>query len=709
MKVYDSHNIRNIALLGHAGSGKTTLAECMLFEGGLITRRGSVNDNNTISDYHELEHERGNTIFTSLMHVSWKDSKINILDTPGYDDFVGEVIGSLSVTDTGVMVLNAQYGVEVGTELIWEYTEQFQTPMIFAVNQVDSEKSDFDNTVSMAKQRFSNKVTVVQYPYKQGIGFDSIIDVLKMVMYKFTDDGGKPEKLEIPAEELEEAKRLHNELVEAIAENDEGLMELFFEKGTLTEEEMTKGLKLSMINHDIFPLFICSAERNMGSGRIMGFLNDVAPAAVDMPPAERVSGKTLNCDPNGDTALFVFKTISEPHLGDMSFFKVYSGTVNSGDDLQNAVTAASERLTQLYVVNGKKREAVDSLKAGDIGATVKLKKTHTNNTLHEKGKPYNIANIEFPAPRISMAVKTASKGDMEKLSAGLHQLQEEDPSLIAEHSVELKQLILHGQGEMHLAVAKWKLDHSSKLSIEFEAPKIPYRETIRKTVKSNYRHKKQSGGSGQFGEVYLLVEPYYDGMPPPADIPVRKTEEVDLPWGGKIVFNNSIVGGAIDTKFLPSILKGIKQRMEDGPLTGSYCRDIRISVYDGKMHAVDSNDMAFQIAGAMAFKQAFLDANPQLLEPIYNVEILVPDDIMGDVMGDLQTKRAIIEGMESAGVYQRLKAKVPLAELYKYASTLRSISQGRAKHSQSFADFAPVPHELQQSIIKQHQTAMEAT
>ncbi len=709
MKVYDSPNIRNIALLGHAGSGKTTLAECMLFEGGLITRRGSVDDNNTISDYHELEHERRNTIFSSLMHVPWKDSKINILDTPGFDDFVGEVIGALSVTDTGVMVLNAQHGVQVGTELIWEYTEQFQTPMIFAVNQVDSEKSDYENTVSMAKQRFGNKVTVVQYPYNQGIGFDSIIDVLKMLMYKFHDDGGKPEKLPIPEEEMEKAKRLHNELVEAIAENDEGLMELFFEKGTLTEEEMTKGMKLSMINHDIFPLFCCSSQRNMGSGRIMGFLNDVAPSAVDMPPAERVSGKTLSCDPDGPTALFVFKTISEPHLGDMSFFKVYSGTVNSGDDLQNAVTAASERMTQLYLINGKKREAVDCLKAGDIGATVKLKKTHTNNTLHQKGQPYNIAPIEFPAPRLSMAVKTASKGDMEKLSMGLHQLQEEDPSLIAEHSAELKQLILHGQGEMHLAVAKWKLDHSSKLSIEFEAPKIPYRETITKTVKANYRHKKQSGGSGQFGEVYLLVEPYYEGMPDPKDIPIRKTEIVDLPWGGKLVFNNSIVGGAIDTKFLPSILKGIRQRMEDGPLTGSYCIDVRVSVYDGKMHAVDSNDMAFQIAGATAFKQAFLDASPQLMEPIYDVEVLVPDDIMGDIMGDLQTKRAIIMGMEASGVYQLLKARVPLSELYKYASTLRSLSQGRAKHTQSFAEFAKVPHEIQAEVIKQRQLAMEAS
>ncbi len=708
MKVFNTPNIRNITLLGHAGSGKTTLAECMLFEGGEISRRGSTSGQNTVSDYHELEHERNNSIFSTLMHVHWKDSKINIIDTPGYDDFVGEIIASLRVADTGVMVLNATQGVEVGTEIIWENTEKFQIPMIFVINQVDSEKADFEKTFEQATSRFGSKVRLVQYPYNQGENFDAIIDVLKMVMYKFPENGSKPEKLPIPDEEKEKADRLHNELVEAIAENDDGLMELFFEKGTLSEEEMTKGLKLSMINHDIFPVFCCSAERNMGSGRVMGFLNDIAPSSHDMPPAERKSGKTLTCDPDGDTVLFIYKTISEPHLGDMSFFKVYSGTVKGGDELVNAVTRNTERLTQLYVMNGKKREAVEMLKAGDIGATVKLKSSHTNNTLHEKNKEYNIAPIEFPEPRISMSVYTESKSDMEKLGLALHQLHEEDPSIILENSKELKQLIVHGQGEMHLAMAKWKVEHNAKIKMKFGEPKIPYRETIRKAVKTNYRHKKQSGGSGQFGEVYMLVEPYYEGMPAPDGINVRRVEEHDLPWGGKLVFNNCIVGGAIDAKYMPSIVKGIMQRMEDGPLTGSYSRDIRVSVYDGKMHPVDSNDMAFQIAGAIAFKQAFLEASPQLMEPVYDVEVMVPDEIMGDVMGDLQTRRGVVEGMEAAPPYQIIKAKVPLAELHKYASTLRSISQGRAKHKQRFAEYAAVPHDVQQSLVKERESA-EAT
>jgi elongation factor G len=695
-------HVKNIALLGHAGSGKTTLAETMLFEAGLINRRGTIEDKNTVSDYNEIEQERGSSVFSTLLHTNWRGYKINIIDTPGYDDFVGEVVSALKVADTGVMLLNAQMGVEVGTALIWEYTEEFRTPMILAVNQVDHEKADFDLTVEQAKESFGSKVTVVQYPYNQGIGFDSIIDVLKMTMYKFRDDGGKPEKMPIPDDEMEKAEQLHNELIETIASNDEGLMELYFEKGTLDEDEMRQGLKLAMINHDIFPLFCLSAKRNMGSGRLMGFIDNVAPSACELPPQKLINGGELDCDDKGDTCIFIYKTISEPHLGDMVFFKVYSGEVQTGTELVNEETGAVEKINQLFVVEGKKRINVNSLKAGDIGTTIKLKGTHTNNTLHTKGKQLQIEPIRFPAPTITTAIVADKQNEEEKLVAALHQLSEEDPTIIVENSHELKQILVHAQGELHLAVLKWKLEHSFKVSATFEKPKIPYRETIQKSVKTEYRHKKQSGGAGQFGEVHMLVEPYYEGMPEPTGFNIRGKDVIDLPWGGKLVFYNCIVGGAIDARFLPSIQKGILEKMQNGPLTGCYVRDVRVCVFDGKMHPVDSNDISFKIAGAMAFKNAFHQADPKLLEPLYDVEVLTPDAVMGDVISDLQTRRAIIMGIDTEKHYQKILARVPLDEMYKYSSTLRSISQGRAKHKISFAEYVPVPFDLQQVLIERH-------
>ena len=708
MKTFNTSNIRNITLLGHSGSGKTTFAECMLFEGGITNRRGDVETGNTTSDYHELEKERRNSVFSTLLCTQWKGDKINIIDTPGFDDFVGEVISSLRVADTGVMLLNAQNGVEVGTETIWEYTEQFKTPMIFVANQLDHDKADFDKTVEQARSRFGSKVTVVQYPLNQGNGFDTIVDVLKMTVYKFPKEGGKPEKLPIPKEEKAKADQLHNDLVEAIAENDEGLMETYFDKGTLTEEEMTKGLKLSMINHDIFPLFCCSSTRNMGSGRIMGFLHDIAPSSKDMPPATRESGKILACNPEGPAVVFIYKTISEPHLGDMSFFKVYSGELKVGDELYNSATSTMERFTQLYVMNGKIRDNVETLKAGDMGATVKLKSTHTNNTLHPKGDPYNIAKITFPEPRHRVAVVAENNSDIEKLAQALHQLKEEDPTILIDHSQELKQTIVQGQGELHLNMMKWKVENNFKVKLNFEKPRIPYRETIQKAAKSAYRHKKQSGGGGQFGEVQMLVEPYYEGMAPPPDLNVRHTQEIPLDWGGKLVFNNCIVGGAIDNKYMTAITKGIMERMVNGPLTGSYVRDVRVSVFDGKMHAVDSNDMAFKIAGRTAFKNAFEEASPQLLEPVYAIEVLVPADVMGDVMSDLQNRRGMIEGMDAEGHYQKIKAKVPLSEMHNYSSTLRSITQGSAKFKMAFADYANVPHEVQKRLVAERKALEEA-
>lgn len=700
MKVFDTDKIKNVAILGHAGSGKTTLAEAMLFEAGEITRRGSVEEQNTVSDYHEIEKQRGTSVFDSVLHLQWKDNKINLIDTPGFDDLVGEIISALRVADTGVMVLNAQSGVEVGTELIWEYTEQFQTPMLFAVNELDGEKADFEQTVAQAKERFGDKVIVVQYPLNEGKNFSTIIDVLKMTCYQFNDNGGKPQKLPIPDSEREKANRLHNELVEAVAVHDDGLMESFFEKGELSEEELAKGMKLAMHHHDIFPVFCCSAKKNIGSGRILGFIHDIAPSAQDVPPAKRESGQSLECDPNGPTCLFVFKTISEPHLGDMSLFKVYSGEVKVGQELINSKTESSERIAQLYLLNGKNRTAVNSLKAGDIGATVKLKSTTTNSTLYEKSHPFHIFPIQFPAPRMTVAISTDNKNDMEKMAQALHHIHDSDNTVIYEYSHELQQTLLHGQGELHLNIVKWELENLYKVKVNYDKPRISYRETIRKAVPSQYRHKKQSGGAGQFGEVHMLIEPYYEGMSNPSGLNVRDRQEVDLEWGGKLVFMNCIVGGSIDAKFMSAIMKGVMEKMVTGPLTGSYVRDVRVSVYDGKMHAVDSNDMAFKLAGMMAFRQGFQEANPQLLEPIYDVEVLCSEDTTGDVMGDLQTRRAIIMGMETEGHYQKITARVPLSELYKYASTLRSISQGRAKHRQRFAEYNTVPAEIQQKLIE---------
>ncbi|HEX5150974.1 MAG TPA: elongation factor G [Parafilimonas sp.] len=708
MPEFDTSHVKSIVLLGHAGCGKTTLAECMLYEAGLITRRGSVAEKNSVGDYHELEQERGNSISSKLLHAKWRGYKINIIDTPGYDDFVGEVISALRVADTGVMLLNAEMGVEVSTDIIWDYTEQFKTPLIFAVNKLDKDDADFDRTVAEAKNHFGSKVQVVQYPRQQGAGFHEIIDVLRMTMYKFKDAGGKPDKLPIPEEEKEKADQLHRELVEAVASNDEGLMEIYFEKGELDEDEMKSGLKKAMINHDIFPLFCLSVERNMGSGRIMGFIDNVCPSANEMPPQKTIRGEDLPCDENGPACMFIYKTVSEQHVGELSFFKVYSGCIKSGMELENETTNVTEKINQLFLVEGNKRTAVNELCAGDIGATLKLKNTHVNNTLHVKGKNYELKPIEFPPPNITVAVEAVKKGEEEKLSQALHQLKEEDPTLIVEFSPELKQILIHCQGDMHLAVAKWKIEHNFKLDVKFVKPRIPYRETIRKEADANYRHKKQSGGAGQFGEVYMRIEPWYEGMPEPHGLNVRGRDIHDLDWGGKLVFYNCIVGGAIDARFLPSILKGVMEKMHNGPLTGSYARDIRVSVYDGKMHPVDSNDISFKIAGLQAFRQAFKDADPQILEPVYKVEVLCPDDLTGAVMGDLQTRRAVVEGIDAEGHFQKVVAKVPLAEMDGYSSSLRSLSQGRAKFRSSFFEYMPVPYDLQRKLIDEYsKTAKE--
>lgn len=700
--VQDPKNIRNIVLLGHSGSGKTSLVENMLFEAHEINRLGSVDDRTSTSDYVEIEKERQQSVYSSLMHVTWKDSKINIIDTPGSDDLVGECISSMKVADTAVMLINSKYGVEVGTELIWEYVESFQIPAVFAINHLDSPQADYDRSLSQARERFGNKVVEVQFPLATGAGFNSIVDALRMVMYRFPEKGGKPEKHDIPAEEMERAKALHNQLVEIAAENEEGLMERFFEEGTLSEEDLAKGLTIALANQQFYPVFCLSCISNMGSGRLMGFLNDICPSPADRPQASLKDGSTLACDASAPTTVFIYKTISEANVGNVTYFKVYSGTLKAGDELTNATNGSIERFNHIYISNGKVRTEVPRLIAGDIGVTVKLKNSHTNNTLNAKGVQREITPINFPEPRFQTALLPPNKNNLEKVARALSIVHEEDPTLIVEQSTELKQTILHGQGQLHLDIIKMRIAQAFNVDIEYERPKIPYRETIRKSVDEVYRHKKQSGGAGQFAEIHMRIEPYYDGMPNPAGLSVRNSEVDELPWGGKLVFLWCIVGGTIDSRFSNAIKKGILMKMEEGPLTGSRCRDIRISVFDGKMHPVDSNDMAFQLASTMAFKTAFRKADPKVLEPIYDLEVLTPEDMVGEVMGDLQTRRAIITGMDGEGHYQKINARIPLAELYDYSSALRSLTQGRAKFKRSFNEYNDTPIDIQKILIDAH-------
>lgn len=702
MSEFDTAHVKNIVLLGHAGSGKTTLAECMLYEAGLTTRRGSIEEANTTGDFHPLERERGNSIFSKLMHAKWRGYKINILDTPGYDDFVGEVISALRVADTGVMLLNAAMGVEVMTDVVWEYTEQFKTPMIFAVNKLDDDSADFDRTVQQARDHFGNKIVIVQYPRQQGSGFHEIVDVLRMTLYKFKDGGGKPEKLAIPEDEKEKAEALHRALVEAVASNDETLMEKYFEQGELDEEQMATGMKKAMINHDLFPLFCLSTERNIGSGRLMGFIDAVCPSANEMPAQQTIGGRPLLCEALGPACIFIYKTFSNPHIGDLSLFKVFSGTVKGSMELVNESNGTVERLSQLFLMEGEKRLPVHELAAGDIGATLKLRNTHVNNTLHLKGKNLELKPIEFPSSNMTVCIEPLKRGDEEKLSQALHQLREEDPTLVVEVSQELKQTLLHCQGDMHLAVAKWKIENVHKVGVKFGKPRIAYRETIRKGADSSYRHKKQSGGAGQFGEVFLRIEPWYEGMPEPKGLTVRGRDVHTLDWGGKLVFYNCIVGGAIDTRFLPSILKGVMEKMQEGPLTGSYVRDVRVSVYDGKMHPVDSNDISFKIAGLMAFKQAFQEADPQILEPINAVQVLCPDELTGAVMSEVQSRRGVVEGIDAEGHFQKVSAKIPTAELDGFSSSLRSLTGGRAKFKMQFDSYMPMAYEQQKKLVEEY-------
>ena len=698
MKVYDNKHIKNVVFVGAHACGKTTLAETMLFEAGLINRRGSVEQKSTVSDYHEIEHERGTSVFATPLHTEWRNYKINIIDTPGLDDFVGEIISSIRVADTIVTVLNAQHGVEIGTEIIWNYIDTYNKPTLFVVNQIDHINANFDRSFSSIKQLVGNNAVLVQYPL-QIDGAQCIVDVLKMKCYRFSQDGGKPEKIPIPEDQQLKAEILHNELVEKAAENDEALMELFFEKGTLNENEMRQGIKLGMLNHELFPVFCVSALKDMGSGRLMGFIDNVAPAASDLNPEQTLEGESLVRKKDAPTSLFVFKTVYQPNLGQITFFKVKSGTVNLNDKLENSRNGETETLNQLFIMDGKKRESVNRLEVGDIGATLKLKYTETNDTLHQAGTRITIKPIQYPQHRTRKAVSAVKQQEEEKLSDALRKIHSQDPTVVVNYSGELKQLILAGQGELHLATIQWTLEHIYGVEAEFTQPRIAYRETIQRSSSASYRHKKQSGGAGQFAQVHLKIEPWYPGIEEPQGFNLRGKEEIDLPWGGKLLFYNCIVGGVIDQRFLPSIKKGVLEVMESGPLTGSYIRDVRVMVYDGKMHPVDSNDIAFKIAGAHAFKEAFVNAKPKLLEPIQDLTVKVPEDMVGSVMTDLQSRRSVIQGIDSIDHYQILKCAVPEAELFGYSTNLRSLTQGKATFKSAFSSFQAVPQNIQQSLV----------
>ena len=711
MKTYKTNEIKNIALLGSKGSGKTTLAESMLYECGVIKRRGTIEAGNTVCDYFPVEKEYGYSVFSTVFYAEFLNKKLNVIDCPGADDFVGNAITALNVTDTGVIVINGQYGVEVGTQNIFRTASSIKKPIIFAINQLDGEKADYENVIEQMKEIFGSKVVPIQYPLQCGPGFNAMIDVLLMKKYSWGPDGGVPVIEEIPAEEMDRAMELHKALVEAAAENDESLMEKFFETEHLTEDEMRMGIRKGLIDRSIYPVFCVSAAKDMGVRRMMEFLGNVVPFVEDMPAPVDTAGNEVKPDASGPVSLFMFKTTVEPHIGEVSYFKVMSGTLRAGADLDNVTRGSKERLAQIFCVCGQIKTPVDTLEAGDIGAAVKLKDARTGNTLDEKGCDYEFDFIKYPAPKYQRAVRPVTESDAEKLNAILTRMHEEDPTWQIEQSKELKQTILSGQGEFHLRTLKWRVENNDKLPIVFEEPKIPYRETITKASRADYRHKKQSGGAGQFGEVHLIVEPYYEGMPAPDTykfgnqefkMNVRDTQEIPLAWGGKLVVCNSIVGGAIDARFIPAIIKGLMDLMEQGPLTGSYARDVRVIIYDGKMHPVDSNEISFRLAGRNAFSEAFRNAGPKVLEPVYDVEVMVPADVMGDVMSDLQGRRAIIMGMRSENGFEVISAKVPLKEMANYSTALSSITGGRSSFTMQFASYELVPGDVQDKLLKEY-------
>ena len=710
MKEYSTKDIRNVVLIGSAKSGKTTLSEAMLYEGKVIARRGTVEDKNTVSDNEEIEKINQRSIFATPLYAEFMNTKFNVIDAPGSDDFIGGAVSAFKVCENGILVINAQQGVEVGTDIFARYADQYKLPLIVAVNQLDSEKADWEKTINDMKETFGHKPIIVQFPVNPGPSFDGFIDVLKMKYYHFKDDNGTREDLDIPANLMDEAETLRQELIEKAAEFDDTLMERFFENGSLTEDEIREGLGIGIRQGGVLPVFCLSGKKDIGVKRLMEFTIKTAISPAETKSATK-DGNVVECKVENPTSVFIYKTDVEPHLGEVSYFKVMSGHLTEGMDLENPETGDKERLSAIYAVAGAKKEKVTGLQAGEIGCTVKLRSGKTNVTLSQLGSGIAYEHIVFPASKYRCAIKAESQNDETKLGEALSKISAQDPTIIVEYSKELKQTILSGQGEQHINVCKWRLENEFGVKVVMFAPKIPYRETITKVATATYRHKKQSGGAGQFGEVSILICPIVEGVPftnkfkidgKDVVLNVKTKEEFDLEWGGRLEFYNCVVGGAIDARFMPAILKGLNDKMTEGPLTGSYARDIRVFVYDGKMHPVDSNEISFILAARNAFKEAFRNAGPKIMEPIYNVEILTPADYMGACMSDLQNKRALIEGMSSDKGFSVLKARVPLAELYRYSTTLSSLTSGAATFTMTFADYQPVPGDVQTKLLAEY-------
>ncbi len=693
MLEFQTENIRNIALIGHGDAGKTSMVEGFLFSTKEINRLGTVDDGTTVSDYNSDEIDRKFSISTSLMHCVRESTKINILDTPGYIDFTGEVKSGLHPVEISALVVSSVAGIEVGTELVWGYTQKSKKPSLVILNKLDKDNSKFQDILLNLRNTLTTKVFPVQFPANEGAVFDSIVDVIDMKLHKYTGDkSGNYKKEDIPADLSGKAEELRNELKEIVAESDDDLLEKYLEEGDLTEDEFKNGLRKAIIDCNIFPLLCSSAELNVGPASILDFIIDYCPDPSMVGDIKATNPKAKEEQPvkvsaDGPVSFQVFKTISEPHVGELSFFKCYSGAVKPGLELINNDNSVKERLGQIYSMNGHDRKEIARVEAGDIGAIVKLKDTHTGNTLSASNNPLEFRQIEFPNPVIRMAVKPKSKGDEEKLMSGLNKLHEEDPSFFVTVDTELHQTILSGQGEMHLEIVIKRLKNKLGVEVETEDPKVPFRETIRKTVKVQGKYKKQSGGRGQYGDTWIELSP--------------KSR------GDGFEFVDNIVGGVIPSKYIPAVEKGIKETMETGIVSGCPIVDVRVSLYDGSFHNVDSSDMAFKIAGSMAFKKAFVEANPILLEPIYEVEVIVPEDYMGDVMGDLSSRRGRILGTDSEGAFQVIKAHVPLMELYKYSTSLRSITSGRGLHRRKFSSYEEMPGDIKDKVIKEFEESKQ--